>query len=95
MQLHFGHGGRLTHLPPRHTQFLIATVVKLEFLLTYCKQRAEIISNRNKILPPLNLTLCASLISAGSDGPVSSPKTSAYGMTNLYACTFNKIRRPS
>lgn len=61
MQLHFGRGGRLTHLPPRLTQFLIATVVKLEFLLTYCKQRAEFISNRNKIWPPFNPTLRASL----------------------------------
>ena len=61
MQLHFGRGGRLTHLPPRLTQFLIATVGKLEVPVSYCKQTIKPFSNRNKIGVSLELAHSTSL----------------------------------
>src|ERR1700730_17433803 len=60
MQLHFGRRGRLTHLPPTLTQFLIATAVKIEFPVNHCKQTTEAISNHKKIRLPLPVALCAS-----------------------------------
>jgi putative CocE/NonD family hydrolase len=61
MQLHFGRRRRLTQLPPTLRQFLIATVVKIEFPVRRCKQTTEPLSNRIKIRLPLNVALCASL----------------------------------
>jgi uncharacterized protein len=60
MQLHFGRRGRLTQLAPTLTQFLIATVVKIELPVSHCKQTTEPISNRNKIRLPLHVALSAS-----------------------------------